>query len=76
MKRPGSSYQRQAIAVYLRARGTAETEIQGTIDRVVVWLDSNAITPERFRSFSYPALRNAIETALDETGGSNGIFDN
>lgn len=69
MKRPGSTYQRQAIAVYLRSTGTPETEMESLIDRVVRYLDANAITPERFRGFSFPALRNAIETAIHETKG-------
>jgi len=75
MARRGSSYQRQAIGVYLRARGIADDEIDDTIDRVIRYLDSQRITPERFRGFSYPATRNAIETALIETGGKNGILN-
>lgn len=63
----GRRFQRHTIDVYLRARGIPEDAIEATIDRIVDYLDRERITPERFRGFSFPATRNAIETALYKT---------
>jgi len=63
----GRRFQRHTIDVYLRARGIPAAELDATIDAVVEFLDGERITPERFRAFSFPATRNAIETALNET---------
>lgn len=65
----GRRYQRHTIDVYLRARfaGLSDARVEAAIDRIVDYLDRMQITPERFRGFSFPATRNAIETALHET---------
>jgi hypothetical protein len=45
-------------------------DIWKLVDRIVEYLDAQAITPEQFRGFSYPATRHAIESALAAvTGG-------
>lgn len=64
----GRKFQRHTIETYLIAsRGVPDdVNFADLVDSIVEYLDSQSITPERFRGFSYPATRNAIETALQE----------
>jgi len=53
-----------------RRRELEIVDIWKLVDRIVEYLDAQAITPEQFRGFSYPATRHAIEEALRAvTGG-------
>lgn len=71
----GRQFQRQIIATYLRtSRQYPRTvDLDSTIDAIVAYLDDQGITPDRFRGFSFPATRHAIETALiAQAGGEDG----
>jgi hypothetical protein len=66
-------YERYVIQTCIENRIQDRRRLAGTIDRIVEYLDAQSITPERFRGFSYPAARNAIETALRAVTGGEAL---